>query len=438
MKKKMWSKGIAAVLAGAMVMTSLTACGGTDQEASKGSDKNGTTLSMTWWGNQVRNERTQAALDKYHEMHPEVTVEGQFFQWDDYWSKLATSAAGKKMQDLVQMDISYLDQYVAKNQLLDLTPYIESGALNAENIPDNVLEMGVVGEGNYGIASGVNAPVIFYNKTLLEDNGLEFKDNSTLDEFIELSKQVYEKTGYRTSLGGSANYMEHWSRGQGLPLVDRKIDGTAEDYVDYFKVKEQGIKEGWFIPQEYSPSSGGAVEEDPLVYGSSPETMVWCNLAGGSNMLTAYQSAAPEGVEIGITTIPTNDPKKSNYLKPSMFFSISADTKNPDAAVAVLDYLINSKEANEILLGERGIPASTKVAEEINPLISETEQKITKFVNEVVAVNCSPINPPAPEGNSEVTDVLKKLEEKIGYGECTAEEAAKEYFEKGNEIYSSK
>lgn len=435
----MWSKGIAAVLAGAMVITSLTACGGgADKDSAKESKDGSKTLSMTWWGNQVRNERTQAALDKYHELNPDVTVEGQFFQWDDYWSKLATSAAGKKMQDLVQMDISYLDQYVTKGQLLDLTPYIESGALDTENIPDNVLEMGVVGDGNYGIASGVNAPVIFYNKTLLADNGLEFKDNATLDEFIELSKQVYEKTGYRACLGGSANYMEHWSRGQGLALVDKTIPGTAEDYVDYFKVKEQGIEEGWFIPQELSASSGGAVEEDPLVYGSSPETMVWCNLAGGSNMLTAYQSAAAEGVEIGITTIPTNDPKKSNYLKPSMFFSISADTKDPDAAVAVLDYLINSKEANEILLGERGIPASTKVAEEINPLISETEQKITKFVNEVVAVNCSPINPPAPEGNSEVTDVLKKLEEKIGYGECTSEEAAKEYFEKGNEIYSSK
>ena len=31
------------------------------------------------------------------------------------------------MQDLVQMDISYMDQYVNKGQLLDLTPYIESG-----------------------------------------------------------------------------------------------------------------------------------------------------------------------------------------------------------------------------------------------------------------------------------------------------------------------
>ena len=47
------------------------------------------------------------------------------------------------------------------------------------------------------------------------------------------------------------------------------------------------------MPQELI-SGSGAVEEDPLVYGSGPDTMVWCSLAGGSNMLTAYQNAAPE------------------------------------------------------------------------------------------------------------------------------------------------
>ncbi len=77
--------------------------------------------------------------------------------------------------------------------------------------------------------------------------------------------------------------------------------------------------------------------------------------------MTAFRAAAPEGTEIGITTIPTSDTKVSNYLKPAMYFSVSADTKNPDAAVALLNYLINSEEANEILLGERGVPASTKI-----------------------------------------------------------------------------
>ena len=294
---KLWKKGFAAALAATMTITSMAGCGGNGEKDSSSKSEDGNVkLSMTWWGNQVRNEGTQAALDKYHELHSDITINGQFFVWDDYWNKLATSAAGKKMQDLVQMDISYMDQYVNKGQLLDLTTYIESGDLNTENIPDNVLEMGVVGDGNYGIASGVNAPVIFYNKTLLEENGLEFKDNSTLDEFISLAKEVYEKTGYRTFLGNNGNYMEYWSRGVGLPLVDKKLDGTADDYIAYFKVKEQGIKEGWFMPQELI-SGSGAVEEDPLVYGSGPATMLWCSLAGGSNMLTAYQNGTNPGTD---------------------------------------------------------------------------------------------------------------------------------------------
>ena len=42
------------------------------------------------------NEGTQAALHKYHELHSDITINGQFFVWDDYWNKLATSAAGKE------------------------------------------------------------------------------------------------------------------------------------------------------------------------------------------------------------------------------------------------------------------------------------------------------------------------------------------------------
>ena len=77
-------------------------------------------LTMAWWGNQVRNERTQQALDAYKE-ESGITVSGQFYQWGDYWSKMATSAAGKKMPDVIQMDMSYIQQYVDKGQLLDLT-----------------------------------------------------------------------------------------------------------------------------------------------------------------------------------------------------------------------------------------------------------------------------------------------------------------------------
>ena len=48
------------------------------------------------------------------------------------------------------------------------------------------------------------------------------------------------------------------------------------------------------------------------------------------------------------------------------------------------------------------------------------------------------MNPPLPDGSSEVNDLLNKLEEQVCYGEMTAEEAGKQLFEQGNSIMGAK
>lgn len=50
-------------------------------------------MTFTWWGNQTRNERTQAALDLYSEQNPS-NLDTQPAEWNDYWTKLSTLAAG--------------------------------------------------------------------------------------------------------------------------------------------------------------------------------------------------------------------------------------------------------------------------------------------------------------------------------------------------------
>ena len=86
------------------------------------------------WGNQTRNERTQKILDMYSEENPGVTIDGQFSEFNDYWNKLATAAAGHSMPDIVQMDYKYLQQYVNNNLLVDLTPYIEDGTIDTAKL----------------------------------------------------------------------------------------------------------------------------------------------------------------------------------------------------------------------------------------------------------------------------------------------------------------
>lgn len=425
------SKIAAMTLAGIMMVNAVPVFAG-------GSDGNGgeVNLSMAWWGNQVRNERTQEALNKYHELNSNVTIEGQFFPVEDYWNKMATSAAGNSMPDLCQMGYNYLDQYVDSDLLLDLTPYIESGALDISNIQENVLAMGKVGDGNYGIVAGINAQCMMYNKTVTDECGITIKDNMTYDEFVEIAKEITEKTGYRANICpiDGFTFMRQWARAEGISIQEAKMPvDSAEAYIPFFEILEDGVNDGWHLTPDNVDMT--AVETDPLVYGSSPETMAWCTVNGGSNLLAAFQSAAPEGVEIGVTTIPTSDPEKSNFLNPSMLFSVSANTKNPDEAVAVLNYLINSTEANDILLGERGVPASTAVADAIVDKLAAPEQAGFEFIQNAVSPVCSPIDPPDPEGSSELAATLKKILEKVGYGECTAEEAAEEYYAKGIELW---
>ena len=114
MKKRV----LAALLAGAMVL-SLAACGnsgGGSDDGDSGSDSS--SMVVSWWGNQTRNDRTTEVINMYLEEHPDLEIDGQFSEWADYWNKLATNAAGNALPDIIQMDYMYVDQYVKSGLLI--------------------------------------------------------------------------------------------------------------------------------------------------------------------------------------------------------------------------------------------------------------------------------------------------------------------------------
>ena len=87
------------------------------------------------------------------------------------------------------------------------------------------------------------------------------------------------------------------------------------------------------------------------------------------------------------------------------------------------------------MLSERGVPASTVISEAIYDKLTPGEQVAMDFVNHVVAENCSPMSPPDPDGISEWSDTLKKVQEKIGYGEMTAKKQQKNILKKEQKFF---
>lgn len=441
------------------MIVGLTACGSSNEPAATASTDSGNTvattadnsgsaaagnvsMTFTWWGNQIRNERTQAVLDLYSEQNPGVTFDTQPAEWNDYWTKLSTLAAGNSLPECLQMDYSYLAQYVAADLLVDLTPYVENGTLDVSNVSEGIQDASSIDGKMYAVCAGVNAPALFYNKTLLDSLGITVKDNMTVDEFESIAREVYEKSGVKTDLPYSAgdNYLPYAMRSHDVVKLfnEDSLNVTdAASLVPGFQIYEDGVKDGWIIGADvHAELTSNSVEQSPLVYFSSEATQSWCGFFW-SNQLSAMVAAAPEGMEIGITTWPSENPQKSNFLKPSQFFAVSRDAgENEAEAVKVVNYLLNSEDANKILLGERGVPASSVVASAIAPLQDETAQVVTKYVNDVVTPNSSAISPAIPDGANEVYDYYNQLVDKILYGQMTAQEAAEDLFKMGNQIMS--
>ena len=46
------------------------------------------TLRMAWWGSQTRHDITTQVINMYMEEHPNVTIEYEFYSFDDYFTKL--------------------------------------------------------------------------------------------------------------------------------------------------------------------------------------------------------------------------------------------------------------------------------------------------------------------------------------------------------------
>ncbi|MDD6221910.1 MAG: carbohydrate ABC transporter substrate-binding protein, partial [Lachnospiraceae bacterium] len=103
-----------------------------------------------------------------------------------------------------------------------------------------------------------------------------------------------------------------------------------------------------------------------------------------------------------------------------------------------VNWMINSEKANDYLKGERGIPINSEIADYVKGQLSENEVKVYDFVYDVVIPNSSAINPPYPDGYSEVDKNLNSMLEQVAYGAVTPQDAAQQVVTQGNASLAAK
>ena len=246
MKKKI----IAVILASAMLIASLSACGnsgggnGGDSSASSGSsataedtgsadtDASGdagakggeVTLTIWDWDEAHLNHMTQWYMEK----HPNVKIETLVVAANDYFQKFQSAvASGSGVPDIVLSEMAYRGKLFDLGVLEDLSkdPY----NVKAEDMFDFANRLGAGPNGElYGVEQQICPSGFAYRRDLAKEYlGTDDPDEiaemiSTWDKLFEVGKQVVEKSGGKVTV----------FPGMTVVLKDLLNNKNVKDYID--------------------------------------------------------------------------------------------------------------------------------------------------------------------------------------------------------------
>lgn len=414
-------------LAAAATTMGVTACvpgsrGGSESES--GSADGSATLAMAWWGNEVRNANTSKALDAYMKANPTVKVTEQPGEFQSYWDKLATQTAGNTAPDIIQMDMAYIAEYGKRGALLDL----EQHGLDVSKFAEGTVDSGRIDGKLVGVNAGINTPVILANPSVFEKAKVELPDDTTWtwDGMRELGAELTAKAGSGIyGLTSPFNDVLLWAflRQNGKELFT--ADGLgfeAADVVPWFDmVAAYGKAKAIPSAAQVTEDAGKSIDQSGLATGKAAMQMQW------SNQVEALNKAA--GTELTLLRYPSLAGKATErkaWYKASMLWSASARTKSPDAAVALINWWVNSPESADINLAERGVPANTEILAAITPKLSSTQQKVAKFIADIKPeLANTPVAP--PPGGGKLGDVLLRYQTDVLFDRMSTADAAEKF-----------
>jgi multiple sugar transport system substrate-binding protein len=388
-----------------------------------GGEGGATELALAWWGNPTRNKNTDAMIAAYMAANPNVKISGQPGEFNSYWDKLATQTAGGQAPDIIQMDMAYIAEYGTRGALLDLKD------VDVSKFVEGTVDSGKINDKLVGVNAGINSALIFANPKVFEKAKMDLPDDTTWtwDEMLEVAAEVASKAGVPVGvadLAGSDPLFATFLRQNGKELFTPDGLGfeAAEAQAWYdLMVKGQKAK-ALGTPEQISEEIPKPLDQSGLVVGNA--AMMYYN----SNQLEAV-SAAAGGELMKMLRGPSLTGKateRKTWYKASMLWSASAKTKNPEAAVAWINWFANDQAAADIDKAERGIPPNTELLAAVTPKLSEAQQVVAKYIIDIKPeVANTPIAP--PPGGGTLAEVLERNAIDVLFGRTSTADAAQKF-----------
>ena len=175
-----YTKLMAALLAALMLMT-------------VGSAFADETVTINFWhhysAQSAENETlVNVLIPAFEAENPGIKVNAVSHEWAELHDKVLVSAKSNALPDVARCDIAWLPEFQKMGILVALDEEMTDFAEVSGNLLDSAMSTSVIGGHNDALALNTNSKIVFYNKAMLEEAGVQVP--TTMDEWAEAVKKL--------------------------------------------------------------------------------------------------------------------------------------------------------------------------------------------------------------------------------------------------------
>ncbi|WP_182112220.1 MULTISPECIES: ABC transporter substrate-binding protein [unclassified Actinotalea] len=418
--------------AAALVMcaaTALAACSGADADpqepTASGDEQEQVRLRFSWWGNDNRHQTTEQVLDLFEEKYPHIEVVGEYSDWGGYWDKLSTSVAAGDAPDVITQEERYLREYGSRGVLADLA---ELDAIGTDDLDPSVASAGEFEGALYGIPTGTLTAAVLADPATFEVAGVPMPDEDTwtwqdyVDTAVAISAATPEGTYGAQDHGFSEVAFAIYARqhGEELYAQDGTLGFETQTLADFFEMSVELRDSGGTPPASTSIEINADSTRSLMATGTGGMGVWWTSQLGPT------EDASGRTLELLRMPGETAGERTGMYVKPSMYYSISADSEHPEEAALLVDFLLNDVEAGRLILSDRGLPVNLEVRAALESDFTDADRRAAEFMERVAPTIEDSLNTP-PIGAGEVAGIMARMNEQVLFDRLTPQEAAEQF-----------
>lgn len=307
-----------------------------------------------WVSSPSETALLQSLLYEFSVQNPDILVKYEPIT-GDYKQALLTSIAGGVEPDIFYVDIFWWLEFATNDVLLPIDGLMADSGVSADEFIPSLVEAFTYEDNLYGIAKDFNTLGMFYNKDLFDKANLAYPtDDWTWDDLKSAAAALTDASDANRPVFGlctapdpgrfPAFVFQNGGSVMTSDFMDTTLDSAAAigaaEYYTSFRAEGIGatpsdLGEGW----------------QGTAFGKGQCAMVY----EGGWLIPYLRDQFPD-VNYGVVLPPAGPGGEGNMIF-TVAWAVSADTKNPEAAWKVIEFLTSEESQKAVLESGFALPS---------------------------------------------------------------------------------